>query len=469
LSVNVDAVSAGGIGTAFLGHLSYSGTSLTNRRGIRMIGEDWSQFDGSLGLGVQPTQKLHVSGNALLTGTLTAGTQVFGGGSQAASAPDFSFTGDENTGLRRTGADAIALVTNSTDRVSIGSTGLVGINTAPATYQLSVGGSLNATTLNENGTAISSSYARLGASNAFTTGGQSITATGATGLSITSTDAGAGDWAPLLFDRQSASPAASDIIANLYWYGRNTGATPVAYSTIYSQIVDPTAGSEDGRLAFQTQVSGTIGVRGYFEQGLVVGSPTGTDKGTGSVNAQTIYWNGTSLAGKQTLILPWSAFWARTTNPAAATSFETSTNKINIKGWSFDPVSSEYIQTIFTMPKSWDKGSISVTIRGFRHTGSGTNAAYFESKAGIIDSGDSADLALGTPIGVTITPNTSIDIMWEGGMAGVTPSGTTTSANSTLILEIGRIPSAGADTDATNDFIITDVLVSYGTTAPTDD
>jgi hypothetical protein len=88
IQVDVNAVSAGSISTAYLGYLAYSGTSPTNRRGLRLVGEDWSQFDGMLGLGITPTQKLHVSGNALLTGTLTAGTQVFGGGSQAASAPE---------------------------------------------------------------------------------------------------------------------------------------------------------------------------------------------------------------------------------------------------------------------------------------------------------------------------------------------------------------------------------------------
>lgn len=470
VAINIDAVSASGIGTAWLGHFSYSGTQLTNRRGLRVIGEDWSQFDGSLGLGVQPTQKLHVSGNALLTGTLTAGSQVFGGGSQPATAPDFSFTGDADTGLRRTAADTIALVTNQTDRITISSTGLVGINTAPATYQLSVSGSLNATTLNEGGATLSSTYAQLRTSNSFTVGDQTITVSGVGPASrLQSTDATDQDWQALILDRQSATPAASDYLASIQWYGRNTGAQARSYGAIVGQIVDATAGNEDGRLGIWTYVAGSTGLRAYVEQGLVVGSPAGWDKGTGSLNAQTIYWNGTSLAGKQTIILPWSAFWGRATNPAGTVTFETATNKITVKGWAFDPVTAEFIQTQFSMPKSWDKGSLAVTIRGFRNSGSGTSAAYFEARAAIIDPGDAADIALGSPIGVTITPSTTNQIQWQGTMSGVTPSGSTASANSTLILEIKRDPANGADADATNDFIITDVIISYGTTAPTDD
>lgn len=468
----INAASAGVIGTAFLFYGAYTGTAPTNNRGIRLVGEGYSQFDGSLGLGITPSQKLHVSGNALVTGTVTAGTQHFGPGTQAATAPDFAFTADPNTGMRSTGtADVLAFVTNGADRVTIDATGLVGINQAPATYRLGVNGSLNATTLNEGGTALTAIYARLGVANTFSVGGHSIAVGNAvsTALTVTSTEAGAADWPALLFDRQSSSPAASDVLMSIGFQGRNSGAVAKLYAALQAEIVDPTGSSEDGKLAFRTMVAGTDATRAYIAQGLVVGSPTGGDTGAGTINATALYYNGKNLAGKQTIILPASAFYPRTTNPAGAASFETATNKVMLKGWAFDAVTAEYVQTMFTMPKAWNKGTIDVTIRGIRHAGTGTSAARFEARAAILDSGDAMDIAFGTLVGVTITPNTTVDIAWEGVMASITPAGTTSAAQSTLVLQINRNPGDAADADATNDFILLEAFITYTTNAPTED
>ena len=57
--------------------------------------------------------------------------------SGSASAPSYSFTGDANTGLFRSGADAIGLVTGGTSRLAIDSSGNVGIG-GTATAKLDV-------------------------------------------------------------------------------------------------------------------------------------------------------------------------------------------------------------------------------------------------------------------------------------------------------------------------------------------
>lgn len=467
----INAASAGAIGTAFLFYGVYSGTAPTNNRGIRLVGEGYSQFDGSLGLGIVPTQKLHVSGNAIVTGTITVGTQVFGGGSQAAGAPDFSFTGDPDTGVRRTGTNILALVTAATDRVTVDAAGLVGINQSPATYQLGITGSLNATSIFENATALTAIYARLGVANTFSVPGQIIAAGNSitTALNLTSTEAGAVNWPALLLDRQSGSPAAADALASVSFQGKNSGAANKVYALLQGEIVSATAASEGGQLSFRTLVAGTEATRAYVAAGLVVGSPTSGDIGAGTINATALYYNGKNLAGKQTLILPASAFYARTTNPAGSASFETTTNKIMLKGWAFDPATAEYVQTMFSMPKAWNKGTIDVTIRGIRHVGTGTSPARFEARAAILDSGDALDIAFGTLAGVTVTPSTTVDIAWEGVMSAITPSGTTSAAQSTIVIQINRNPADAADTDATNDFILLEAFVTYTTNAPTED
>lgn len=470
LDIEINSANASSITTAYLAYLSYTGTAPTNRRGVRLVGEDYSQFDGSLGLGIVPTQKLHVSGNVLGTGTITAGTQLFGGGSQGASAPDFSFTGDTNTGFRRTAADAIALVTNSADRLSIDSAGLVGINTAPATYQLSVGGSLNATAISENGTALSSTYARLGVSNALTVGGHTITTAGLTTyLSFVSTDATAADWSAVVLDRQSSSPAAADILASIVFTGKNTGSAAKNYAAIQSEIVDPTAATEDGKLAFRTMVAGTDATRAYIAQGVVIGSPTSGDLGVGTLNATALYYNGKNLAGKQTIILPASAFYPRTTSGAGAASFETTTNKVMLKGWAFDASLTEYVQTMFSMPKSWNKGTIDLTLRMIRHAGAAANQVRFGARAVILDSGDAMDAAFGTAVEGNVTPSATADVQFELVLSGITPAGTTSAANSTIVLEIYRDIADAADAENTNDIILLEAFLTYTTNSPVED
>jgi hypothetical protein len=216
-------------------------------------------------------------------------------------------------------------------------------------------------------------------------------------------------------------------------------------------------------------VAGTDASRAYVAQGLVVGSPTSGDLGLGTINATALYYNGKNLAGKQQLILPASAFYARSDLPARSATFITTTNKIMLKGWAFSPTSAEYMQAMFSMPKSWNKGTIDVTIRGIRHTGTGTSPARFEARAAILDSGDAMDIAFGTLVGVTITPNTTIDIAWEGVMAAITASGTTSASNSTIVVQINRNPTDAADTDATNDFVVLEAFITYTTNAPTED
>lgn len=49
---------------------------------------------------------------------------LFRGGNGTASAPSLSFSGDTNTGIYREAADTLAITTNSTKRLSIGSTGI---------------------------------------------------------------------------------------------------------------------------------------------------------------------------------------------------------------------------------------------------------------------------------------------------------------------------------------------------------
>lgn len=91
--------------------------------------------------------------------------------------------------------------------------------------------------------------------------------------------------------RDSSSPAASDIIGQVSFEGKDSAGNQQQYASVQSTILDPTSTSEDANLGFSTIVAGTVAERGYIGQGLVIGAPTGGDKGTGTINAQTLYAN----------------------------------------------------------------------------------------------------------------------------------------------------------------------------------
>lgn len=112
---------------------------------------------------------------------------------------------------------------------------------------------------------------------------------------IQSSDAGAAVGPSLIIDRNSASPADSDILGSIVFRGRDDGGGTDTYAHVQAEAVDTGSASEDGKLAIQTAVAGTLATRAYVAQGVVVGSATGGDQGVGTVNATSVYKNGVSL------------------------------------------------------------------------------------------------------------------------------------------------------------------------------
>lgn len=106
---------------------------------------------------------------------------------------------------------------------------------------------------------------------------------------ITSTDAGAAESPLLIVDRNSASPAASDLLADIQFRGRNSGASAFNYATITTKITDPTAASEDAELLLRTAVAGSISARLHIGAGIYTPGATGGDKGANTINASAVY------------------------------------------------------------------------------------------------------------------------------------------------------------------------------------
>jgi hypothetical protein len=75
--------------------------------------------------------------------------------------------------------------------------------------------------------------------------------------------------------RNSASPAAADQLGVLIWRGKDSGAADQQYARIGAEIIDPTSGTEDGDLWFETVVAGAAVERMRLSSaGLGVGTAT---------------------------------------------------------------------------------------------------------------------------------------------------------------------------------------------------
>lgn len=75
-------------------------------------------------------------------------------------------------------------------------------------------------------------------------------------LQVLSTDAGAAAAPIVDIYRNSASPAASDILGQIHFNGKDSGGNKTMYSFLSSQIIDATNGSEDANLTLGIVVAG---------------------------------------------------------------------------------------------------------------------------------------------------------------------------------------------------------------------
>lgn len=123
----------------------------------------------------------------------------------------------------------------------------------------------------------------------------STTASGTAPVRVESSDASASQGPFVDIVRTSASPAASDALGGVRFRGMNSAATEKLYTQFRSRIIDPTDGSEDGALEFVVNVGGVNTQGASLANGFVVGAPTGSYQGTGTINATGYYLNGVAL------------------------------------------------------------------------------------------------------------------------------------------------------------------------------
>jgi len=166
-------------------------------------------------------------------------------------------------------------------------------------------------------------------------GAQTITSAsaGATLLKLESTEAGAVGGPQLDLDRNSASPAANDVAGIIRFLGRDSGGNATTYGNINATVLDPTDGSEDGRLILQVPVAGAQTSAVSIANGMIVGAPTGSYQGTGTVNATDYYRNGTALSSTLFGVAVGDASGnLKALNADGGFTFATTTTSVNVGG-----------------------------------------------------------------------------------------------------------------------------------------
>ena len=108
---------------------------------------------------------------------------------------------------------------------------------------------INATTIDMNG-AVDISGSITGTTATLTTADNS------TQLKLVSTDTDASVGPKLDLHRNSANPAADDIIGLIRFMGEDSASNEQEYAKIRAHIIDPTSGSEDTKFVIQTQTGG---------------------------------------------------------------------------------------------------------------------------------------------------------------------------------------------------------------------
>jgi hypothetical protein len=95
-------------------------------------------------------------------------------------------------------------------------------------------------------------------------------------------------------ERTDTLAAAGDCTYNRN-YGHSAGGTVRELVRMVTRLTTATDAAEDSAFQIQTRMAGTLAQRLFVGSGLVVGSPTGGDKGAGTVNAVGVYDDNTLL------------------------------------------------------------------------------------------------------------------------------------------------------------------------------
>ena len=174
-----------------------------------------------------------------------------------------------------------------------------------------------------------------------------------------------------------------------------------------------------------------------------------------------------STLGVQSIWVPASEIYTRTTNGAAAGSVETATNKVMLKTFDFDAGTPEYVQFVRRMPKKWNLGTVTAVF-AWSHAATTTNfGVSWGIQAAAISDDDAMDAAFGTAIYSNDTGGTTNDFYVSPATAAVTIAGTP-AAEDLVVFQVLRKADDGTNDTLAVDARLHGVTLYFTTAAGTD-
>lgn len=174
----------------------------------------------------------------------------------------------------------------------------------------------------------------------------------------------------------------------------------------------------------------------------------------------------TAAFGVYEIWIPAAAMVGRTTNPAVANTYESTTNKINFPVLDFDGSSNTYAHFNIKMPKAWNVANV-IGQFVWLQPNTTTNFGVYWTLAGMaMSSNDASDVAMGTVGAITSTGGTNSSIYVSPNTPNVSIAATP-SARDLVAFEVGRIPGNANDTMTVSARLI-GVTLFLTTTHPND-
>lgn len=121
-----------------------------------------------------------------------------------------------------------------------------------------------------------------------------VSTTGAI-LTLTCTNTTAASGADINLYRDSASPAVSDFLSSIRFYGNDSAATQTQYCLIDALTTNVTDTTEAAKVRIHTMQAGASAVRLQIGAGVYHGNATGGDQGDGTLNMDAVYDDGVLL------------------------------------------------------------------------------------------------------------------------------------------------------------------------------
>ena len=168
--------------------------------------------------------------------------------------------------------------------------------------------------------------------------------------------------------------------------------------------------------------------------------------------------------GLQTIWVPATAMYTRTTNGAASGTVETATSLVMRKTFDFDTSTQEFAQFAVRFPKSWNEGTVTFAPTWIPASGSG--GVVFGLAGVALSDDDAANTAFGTAQTSTDTLITAADIHVGPTSAAITIAGTP-AAGDWVCFQINRTVADAGDTLAV-DAPLLGITLFFTTDAPED-